>query len=286
MGYLNKYFYKNIGMKKILLAFDGIHFSDGAFDFARNMNMLNPVLLTGLFLPQVNYANLWSYAGSLGGPLLIPREEDEEDKVTKNIEHFESLCRNNDIDFRVRRDFTDLALPELKKESRFADLLIIGSESFYENIQSGEPNDYLKDTLHGVECPVIVVPEQYEFPKRNLLSYDGSESSVYAIKQFIYLFPELMKNTTLLVFAKGRGDDDIPEEAFIKELVARHFSDLSVVKLDSGSREEYTSWLNEKKAAILISGAFGRSAISLLLKKSFIADVIKSHHMPVFIAHR
>ena len=39
-------------MKKILIAFDGTHFSDGAFEFARRVNELQPILLTGVFLPQ------------------------------------------------------------------------------------------------------------------------------------------------------------------------------------------------------------------------------------------
>ena len=37
-------------MKKILLAFDGTHFSNGAFQFARELNELEPALVTGAFL--------------------------------------------------------------------------------------------------------------------------------------------------------------------------------------------------------------------------------------------
>ena len=40
-------------MKKILLAFEGSHFSEGAFEFARKLNELSPVQLTGVFLPQI-----------------------------------------------------------------------------------------------------------------------------------------------------------------------------------------------------------------------------------------
>jgi hypothetical protein len=53
-------------MKKILLAFDDSHFSTGAFEFARQLNDLRPILLTGVFIPQLSYANLWSYATGIG----------------------------------------------------------------------------------------------------------------------------------------------------------------------------------------------------------------------------
>jgi hypothetical protein len=36
------------------------------------------------------------------------------------------------------------ALEELQKESRFADLMILSSELFYDNISKDQPNDYLK----------------------------------------------------------------------------------------------------------------------------------------------
>ena len=107
-------------------------------------------------------------------------------------------------------------LPELKAETRFADVLIIGSEVFYENL-GGKLNEYLQDILHRSECPVVVVPEKYDFPKTNILCYDGSESSVYAIKQFAYLFPELTKHPTLLVYVHEDGKNEFPQQVNIEE---------------------------------------------------------------------
>lgn len=274
-------------MKKVLLTFDGTHFSEGAFEFARALNEKQRILLIGTFLPQMDYVNLWSYSGGgMATPLFIPLAEDEDaETVEKNIERFESLCRKNNIEYRVHKDFIDFALPELKKETRFADLLIIGSESFYENLGTGELNDYLKDTLHGVECPVIVVPEKFVFPKTNILAYDGSESSVYAIKQFAYLFPELTGNTTILIYANETGEKQLPDEINIEELAARHFNDLTVTKLELNPKKYLVTWLSEKKTPILISGSFGGSVFSGLFHKSFVNNIIKEHSMPVFIAH-
>ncbi|HET9744712.1 MAG TPA: hypothetical protein VFP97_03300, partial [Chitinophagaceae bacterium] len=171
-------------MKKILLVFDGTNFSNGAFEFVRRLNEKNKILVIGVFVPQVNYANMWSYAGTagtVGTPGSIPLiEDDEAEQIGKNIERFQQLCENNHIEFRIHKDYYDFALPELKEETRFADVVVLGSESFYANIGTGEPNDYLKMALHDVECPVVIVPEKFSFPENNILSYDGSESSVYA----------------------------------------------------------------------------------------------------------
>lgn len=275
-------------MRKILITFDGSHYSEGAMDFARLLNKKDRILLTGAFLPQVDFANLWSYSGGgTAGNLFIPLVEDEDAQAVKqNIRRFENYCISNDIEYRVHKDFLDFALPELKRESRFADLLIIGSETFYQQSGTEALNEYLKEALHKVECPVLVVPEKFDFPQRNILSYDGSEASVYAIKQFIYLFPEFAKNVTLLVYAKEKGEETLPDELNIQELAARHFKDLSLFKLEANPKKYFANWLTEKKGAILVCGAFGRSDLSRLFHKSFVTDVIRDHRLPVFIAHK
>lgn len=274
-------------MRKILLVFDGINFSEGAFEFARRLNEKNQILVAGVFVPQVDFANLWSYAGAGSGAVTIPLIEDEEAKlIEKNIERFKQLCEKNKIEYRVHKDFYDFALPELKKESRFADLIIIGSEKFYASLGVNGPNDYIKNALHDAECPVMVVPEKFNFPESNILSYDGSESSVFAMKQFAYLFPEFVKNPTLLVYAKNEREEEIPNVEYIEELAARHFPDLAIMKLHFDPKENFATWISEKKNAILVSGSFGRSSLSRVFRKSFTKDVVRDHRLPIFITHR
>lgn len=273
-------------MKKILLAFEGTNFSEGAFEFARKLNELQPILLTGVFLPQTELANLWSYADPVGVPFIPTIESSEAEMVHENIARFEKLCKSNDIDFRVHKDFYDLALPELKKESRYADLLILGSEVFYQNMGMQSAYSYLKDVLLGIECAVMIVPEKFDFPKRNVLAYDGSEESVYAIKQFAYLFPELADAETMLVYANDDAEKDFPEKVQIEELAARHFRNLSLYKLDVNPKRFFRVWASEEKSAILVSGSYGHSGLSQLFKRSFVKDVITDHRLPVFIAHK
>jgi hypothetical protein len=277
-------------MKKILLAFDGINFSEGAFEFARRLNEKDKILATAAFMPQVSYANLWSYAGTAGGTVAVPSipliEDEEAEQIERNIERFELLCKNNDIEFRIHKDFYDFALPELKRETRFADLVILGSESFYSSVGIGEPNDYLKTALHDVECPVILVPEKFDFPRNNVLAYDGSDSSVCAIKQFAYLFPEFTKQPTLLVYSRDEYEDDIPDIEYIEELATRHFPDLTITKFHLDPKDFFADWIRTRKNAILVSGSFGRSSLSRVFKRSFVREVIKDHKLPVFITHR
>lgn len=276
-------------MKKIILAFEGTHFSEGAFEFARQLNEKNRILLTGVFLPQVVFSNLWSYADGANGPLFIPLVEDEDAKsVNQNIEKFQEQCVRFNIEHRVHRDFYDFALPELKRETRYADLVVLGSESFYRNVGVGEPNDYLKEALHAAECPVVIVPEKYSFPTSNVLAYDGGESSIYAMKQFAYLFPELIDNPTLLVYMQKEKDeeDSVKDMVNIEEWATRHFTDLTISRMELDPKKYFATWISERQASFLVSGSFGRSALSQMFRKSFVTEVLRDHRVPVFVTHK
>jgi hypothetical protein len=259
-------------MKKIIIAFEGTHFSEGAFEFARRLNELQPVLLTGVFLPQTELANVWSYGDALGAPFTPVMETEEAEVVKQNIAHFEKRCIGNGIDFRVHKDFYDL--------------VILGSEIFYQDTGLQFSRHYLKEALQHMECPVLLVPEQFEFPESNVLAYDGSEEALFAIKQFAYIFPELTDRETLLVYASPDSDDDFPDIIKIEELAARHFSDLTLYKLNVDPKKHFSFWMAERKSSILVSGSYGGTEFLQLFKKSFVQDIIATHKVPVFIAHK
>lgn len=273
-------------MKKVLIAFDGDNFSEGAFEFAKQLNAQNPILLTGVFVPQIDYANLWSYAVATSGPMFIPPYDDAESEGTKKcIQQFREMCDHNKIKHLVHSDYGSFTLSELKKETRFADLLVVGSETFYKEYKTLQSNEYLHDILHETECPMVIVPEHYHFPRKNILAYDGSAASVYAIKQFAYLLPELAGNETMLVCVNPENDAEMPDESYIKEWVNKHYPSIRFFSLQIDARKYFATWASEQKGAIVVAGAYSRSAISELFRRSFAAEVLKEHWLPVFIAH-
>ena len=271
-------------MKKIIIPFDGGQFSKGAFSFASSLHEIEPILLTGIFLPAVEYARFLFFPTSFAAPVFISGSEDfDEKEINSNVEKFSKLCQNNMIEYRVHKDLLDSSMAQLSKETRFADLMIIGSETFYTNGIVEGPTEYLKDALHDTECPVVIVPEKFDFPSNIILAYDGSKSSVFAIKQFALLFPELCDLKIDLVYG-GDEEDNIPDQALIEELASRHFTNLTITKL-CDNINDIPDWFDRHKNSMVVSGSFGRSGLSKLFIKSLILDLIKENKTPVFIAH-
>lgn len=271
-------------MIKVIVAFDGQHFSTGAMKMAQWLNKKMPLLISGVFISPVDYRDLLGYSGmGVGAPVFTVPYENDDKLVEGTMKKFEQYCEQHALDYTTHKDTDLFALAELIQETRFADLLIISSELFYENIDKDQPNDYLKKVLHDAECPVLLVPESFAEPTSVLLSYDGKASSVYAIKQFSYLFPQCCNMGAMLFHSNG---NEIPQADRLRELVERHYQPVDIEQLNEEDSAALHDWMLDNRHAILVSGAFGRSEISSLFRKSYITDIIKAHKIPVFVAHK
>lgn len=271
-------------MLKIIVAFDGSHFSEGAMRMATWLQGRVPLMITGVFISPVDYRELLGYSGmGMGAPVFTMPAEDDDQIAESTITKFRNYCESHQIEYVTHKDTNLFALAELIRETRFADCLIISSELFYENIDKEQPNEYLKRTLHESECPVLLVPENFEEPRSVILSYDGKASSVFAIKQFAYLFAECCKLGAMLFHAEG---NDLPEKERIAELAARHYDPLSIEQLNHEDARELKRWLTQNHHSILVTGAFGRNEVSALFRKSYVTDIIRAHKIPVFVAHK
>lgn len=274
-------------MKKLILALDGKHFPHGAFEFIKNINNQSKILLAGVFLSPVDYSKVLAFTG-MEGVAIMPdwlMRNDDDVIVSKNVKAFEDACIAEGIEYRIHKDTNMMAIASLIEETRFADALLVSSDLFYENVQKDQPNFYLEEVLKKSECPVMLVPEEYKEPAQTILAYDGNESSVFAIKQFSYVFPELAKNETILLSIADQHEE-LPEYSMISELVSRHYPNLKILSLPLGNRNEFAKWIKNQPASHIVMGSFSRSLFSQLFKRSFANAVIHDIKMPIFISHK
>ncbi len=274
-------------MKKILLAVAENRLPEAAFEFIRQLNEINPVQVTGIFLREIFYTPdpAASYYGMVGMPENSPGTEViVQQKFEKRFNWFEKACQKNNIEYRIHDDTDKLVVPELVKETRFADLLVVSAETFYKLSETTEPEGYLKSILHLAECPVLIVPSKFSFPEKIVLTYDASEGSVYAIKQFSYVLNELCDKETIVVFEASK-EEEMPDAVLIHELAARHFNAPTFLMLHKDMLR-VPAWLKGLQSPILVAGSYSRSDFSEIFKSSFVSKIIRDHKMPVFIAHK
>lgn len=205
--------------------------------------------------------------------------------LLKNIALFEESCKTNNIKYEILSDATGPATQAVIDETRYADLLVLSAKSFYGNLDDDTREEYIADVLHKSECPVVLIPDNFQLPDNIILSYDGSEASVYAIKQFTYLFPQF-KGVRVLLAYFSKNSDPIPERTQIANFLEAHYNTVTITKLKITDKKDIEKWIEDNGDTLFVAGAHHRSMLSEMFKSSFINEVVHRHKIPVFVAHK
>lgn len=277
-------------MKKILAVYDGTKYSEGASKYAIELAKATKSLLVGVFIHDMRYLNL-AYVASWDQPFvdfstLDTVQKEDHEKVKLNIALFNRACDEKGIRHKVHLD-KGVPLQEVLRESVFADILIVDSHTGFFSVGDSSPSPFLKDLLADAHCPVLIVPHSYTYFDKAILCYDGSGSSLSAIKMFAYLFPELGDMETVVVSVNDSSSNHLKDGNNFKDLASAHFNNISYEVLNGNAEDELIRYLKQSGTnSIVVMGAYGRSAFSRLFQQSMANRVIKELNLPVFITHQ
>ncbi|MBS1598880.1 MAG: universal stress protein [Bacteroidetes bacterium] len=271
-------------MKKILFLSDAENFPKGAMRFVRLLHESEHFLVKGIFYSPIGFEQVLPVGFPPTPPLYVVDRLEEVKALKESKEQFMHQCENRGIRFRVDEKEEVWDKDRFAKESRFADLVIIGEQFFSSSFFTGRPNYFLEEVLHFSECPVIVVPEAFENISRLAIAYDGKKESMFALKQLTNLLPDFADLPCEIVYIKNDKKSDIPDIDLLKEYASAHFDCLAERKLNFENKY-FATWLEEKRNVMLITGSYSRSTISNLLKQSFTDGIIRDSTCPIFIAH-
>jgi nucleotide-binding universal stress UspA family protein len=172
-------------------------------------------------------------------------------------------------------------------ESAYADLIIMDSKMNISDLLPDNPSSTLRDILADAHCPIMIVPTSYQEIKNIILSYDGSRSSVYAIKMFNYIFPEWSDAKTYLVNVNESKGNHLKENTNIRELMGRHYTNVTYEVMRGDVTKEIKKFMKYNYSnSIVVMGAYGRNALSRLWHQSLANMIIKDIKVPVFISHQ
>lgn len=278
-------------MENILFATNAYHIDENTLDFACYIALSTGSKLKGVFLenslnpapPVVERMQTIDENTSMVTAVQATGVETRQELCEKNIAFFEEYCRQKGVRYCIHRDRNE-PLYELLTESRFADLIIIDEKTSFDKKQGYAPSHFVKQLLQEAECPVLLGPECHARIDTIVFAYDGSASSVHAIKQFIHLFPCFEDKKVLVVEVNSDGKL-VKDKHRIAELLKGHYSKIGYEVLQGDPAGELFGFLLNRTGCMVVMGAFGRNYLSTLLKKSTGEIVLRSIPMPIFIAH-
>jgi len=272
-------------MKKILFLCDGDNFSEASFAFIRQLSVHETISVKGLFFTPIDIEQMVAISFV---PIAAPYnklKEQEIQMIQKSQQRFMRACEEAGLRHQVHSYTSEWSKEIIEQESRYADLVVLSGELFCRDVPDRQPNYFMEETLRLAECPAVVVPENFRAIERVTIAYDGKKESMFALRQFAILFPNLIELPTDIVHIKNDTDDEIPGRDLLLEYTKAHFEAQYTSKLHFDPKKYFASWLDDKKNVLLVTGSFSRSPFSNMLKESFTTEIIKRHGCPIFIAH-
>ncbi|MCD2422158.1 hypothetical protein LQ567_05245 [Niabella pedocola] len=271
-------------MKKVLFVCDGDNYSHETFEFIKQLQQYEPLFVKGLFFSTLKIREL-IYAGyALDSDFKL--QDTEKGIPPQVVERFINQCKTNNIGHLVKEK-TAASWNKIfwEKESRFADLMIISQKMLFTQVDAQQPNTYMLELLRWTNCPILAIPERKISLEQMICAYDGSPECMHALVAFCKTFPQYTSLPASFVYIKNENSDDIPDLDLLEEYVNAHFKNAAIKKLHWNHNRLFTTWVECHKNAIIVTGSFGRSAVSNFLQKSFAEQLMQEQTAPLFIAH-
>lgn len=278
-------------MKKILAIIDTLRFTEDQVkefrNFARKTNSL---------LAIVCLDNLCAFAHP-GASLFPEPAVIEYDQIgidgrtalqwerNKNLKRLHQICDDSEIKIIVKEAVSS-PVEEVMLLSRFADLLLMNSNTSFAALTDTIPPGFVKEMLAGSQCPVLVLPDKIPPVKEIIFSYNGSYSSMFAIKCFTLMFPDFCKMPVKVVYVTDDEQPaDMPFTENLKSYLEAHYPEIDYVILQGDPPESLLNYLSQRNGCIVTYGAFGRSGDSDFFQRSITSNVLSATSIPVFVTH-
>ena len=272
-------------MERILVLVDPSGLDRETMKFACYIANLTKSTLTGIFFNpdmhhQLQKAEAIRHAGSISTDVINQQHHLSELKsgFIQYCDNHQTLTKPEIIEVKQVED--------IYTHTRFADLLILTPDYGAMPDRSVLASDNILSVLKQAECPVFVAPLSMKDLSEIVFTYDGTASSVFAIKQFTQLFPELKDLMVTLLQVKADYSDNVDFREKINDYLHTHYRFVNILVLKGNPEDELFSYLLDKKQMFVVMGAFGKHFMHSVLHRSTATLLLKTTALPVFISHK
>lgn len=272
---------------KILLALDATNFSKEQLQFPAFIAKQANAELTAIFLENMVQVYVpFSKYGHLAGYQLSDDERDtvKKEVIAENVEAYKQACDEVGLQGNFIRAS---AVPEDEtiEASRFADMLLLSDDLSFAFSHEEEPTKFAEEVLTHAQCAVMVLPKTMQEINEVFFTSNGSFSSMYAIRQFTYLFPRFRDKKVTLLYVTENEDETTKHKRHIREYLEHHYTNVEFKILMGSPSAAILSHLSKQKDCMVTFGAYGRSRFSQFFKKSKADNILNKLDIPVFITN-
>jgi hypothetical protein len=281
-------------MEKLLVIMDSSEVNVNTIRFAAYLTRLTHSKLTGIFLDnpepvevgEVIIKETTELSEMVLESVVIRKTEsdvDLEKMKEENIRVFHEVAGQEGVQAFIESD--TISTGDIIQKTRFADILVIDAKTQFFGTDQGGISHFVKDTLQDAECPVVIAPEDYVNIDNIVFCYNGIKSSVFAIKQFMYLFPQLTYKRVKIINLNAEDQRSPDEERVFADWLKYHFKDVEFLLMNDDAIPAFFNYLIKKRNDFVVMGAYGKGLLASFFGNDGNEDVGRTTNLPLFISH-
>jgi hypothetical protein len=279
-------------MKKIIAVVDPFSFSeDQLIHFNAIAKLLEGKLsvvflenVVGEILPLAKTIPYGAYPTFSYGEIDWKSLEERKKLIKDKVKLFYTICQDKNIAADLHEE-EGVPLQETIKESRFADLLLINNDTTLTRKSETNPPKFVKDVLRDAQCPVLVLSSQQTEIDELVFAYNGSFSSMYAIRQFSCLAKNITSKKVTVLYVDENDSGKVEEDELLKDYLGHHYNNWEIKLLRGDPPLEIMNYLMHKPGCLITMGAYGRSKFSQFFNESNAEEILHTLNTNVFITH-
>jgi len=211
--------------------------------------------------------------------------KEAEGKVSALLEEFKETCADREVSCEtVLRQGDPAAV--IAEEALAADLIIIGTRTFFHFETQKSHGDTLDHLLKAQACPVMVIPKELEMPiKRVIIPYDGSRKAARSMRSFVSLTGSLPVSLDVLLLAVNEDVEDVLADLEKPARYLRAYGyevETKVVPGDARAVIRDVAKLNMPTVVVL--GASKKSSVRVALFGGVTRSLLEDGTIPLYVA--
>ncbi len=212
--------------------------------------------------------------------LLYQRQE----HIRENTENLRTACQDRKMDIALNT-YTENMLEELLHASRFADLMLVSHGLIISADPAASSSQFIHELLIRAQCPILIMPAEMQVVKEVSFAYNGSYSSMYAIRSFIQVLLPFASRKVTVMYVNDTSKESIPDELLLRRYLELYCPKVEYRILSGDASKSLKVCLQFKKHSLVTFGAYGRSGLSRYFNESTAEDALDLMQTWVFVTH-
>lgn len=276
--------------RRILVGLDPSEYSKKAVSFACHRAKAKGATVIGVAVVDLPGIEKASHGAGVGASHFAKKAREKHlAEATELLEallaEFQRTCEAAGVAYEAELKSGD-PTEEIGEASRSADLIVIGTRTYFHFETEDEPGQTLQELLKEHACPVLALPKELSLPfKTTLFPYDGSAKAAHSMREFATLAGTLPLTTEVTLLHVGEDlEEGRTRLARPTQYLEAYGYQVHQKILPGDPQDVILKAALEHQPAVVVIGSSSKSGLRAFLFGSVTRTLIEDGTIPLFIS--